>query len=277
MAEAKSSEYKYIDIEKIISERDAGLLNKLPKFIIRIISKIIYQEEANTIINKYSDSSGSEFLENLISEFDIKLEIDGIENLPENPKCFFVANHPFGFVDGLILTYIVSGKYGALKAIANDAFMFVPQLHPFIVAVNVFEGSSKEYLRALEQTYGQLIPITHFPAGIVSRPLHGKIQDSAWQKSFITKSISYGRDVVPIFFHGTNSKLFYRINRVRRFLGIKANIELMLLPREMFHKRGETIKVTIGKVIPYQSFDKTLTHPQWAQKVRSSVYNLADL
>ncbi|MDP3452445.1 MAG: 1-acyl-sn-glycerol-3-phosphate acyltransferase [Bacteroidales bacterium] len=274
MAEASKNNHKYIDIEKIISERNAGLLNKLPGFVIKIISKIIYQEEANAIINKYSDSSGAVFLQNLINEFDIKLDIVGLENLPENRKSFFVANHPFGFVDGLILTYIVSGKYGELKAIANDAFMFVPQLHPFIVAVNVFEGSSKEYLRALEQTYGESIAITHFPAGIVSRPLNGKIQDSQWQKSFITKSITYKRDVVPIFFHGSNSKLFYRINRVRRFLGIKANIELMLLPREMFKKRGETIKVTIGEVIPYQTFDKTASHPQWAQKVRSIVYSL---
>jgi len=60
----------------------------------------------------------------------------------ENGKCFFVANHPFGILDGLILTYTVSQKYGTLKAIANDSFAFVPQLRPFVAAVNVFGKSS---------------------------------------------------------------------------------------------------------------------------------------
>jgi putative hemolysin len=276
MAEPNNKEHKYIDIEKIISERNAGLLNKLPKFVIRIISKIVYQQETNQLLNKYSNSVGAEFLENVIKEFNIKLEIEGLENLPQNRKCFFTANHPFGFADGLIITYLVSRRYGELKAIANDAFMFVPQLHPFIVAVNVFEGSSKDYLRALEQTYREDIAITHFPAGIVSRRRDGKIQDLPWQKSFITKAISNQRDVVPIFFHGTNSRLFYLINSIREFLGIKVNIELMLLPREMFLKRGKTIKVTIGKPISYKYFDKTHSHFEWAQIVRSMVYKMGE-
>jgi putative hemolysin len=267
---------KYIDIEKIIRARNAGLLNKLPKFIIKIISGIVYQDEVNRIMNKYSNLIGPDFLKAIIEEFNIKLEIEGIENLPQNKRCFFVANHPFGFADGLVLTYIVSGKYGELKAIANDAFMYVPQLHPFIVAVNVFEGSSKEYLIALDKTYRDDIAITHFPAGIVSRKQKGKIQDFPWQKSFITKAISCERDIVPIFFHGYNSKLFYRINTIRKFLGIKANIELMLLPREMFKKRGETIKVTIGRSIPFTTFDKSCSHFEWAQRVRSIVYNLGE-
>ncbi|MDP3437257.1 MAG: 1-acyl-sn-glycerol-3-phosphate acyltransferase [Bacteroidales bacterium] len=274
MAESNNKEHKYIDIEKIISERNAGLLNKLPMFVIRIISKIVYQQETNQLLNKYSNSVGAQFLENVIKEFNIKLEVEGLENLPENRKCFFTANHPFGFADGLIITYLVSKRYGALKAIANDAFMFVPQLHPFIVAVNVFDGSSKDYLRALEQTYREDIAITHFPAGIVSRRRDGKIQDLPWQKSFITKAISSHRDVVPIFFHGTNSRLFYRINSIREFLGIKTNIELMLLPREMFLKRNKTVKVTIGKPISYELFDKTHSHFEWAQIVRSKVYLL---
>lgn len=265
---------KYIDVEKIISQRNAGLLNKLPKFVLRIISKIVHQDEVNRIMNKYSHLIGPDFLRAVIDEFDIKLDIEGLENLPNNKRCFFVANHPFGFIDGLVLTFIVSGKYGELKAIANDAFMYVPQLHPFIVAVNVFEGSSKEYLMALDKTYKDDIAITHFPAGIVSRKQKGGIEDFAWQKSFITKAVTCERDVVPIFFHGYNSKLFYRINRIRKFLGITANIELMLLPSEMFKKRGEIIKVTIGKTIPFTTFDRSISHFEWAQKVRSIVYNL---
>jgi hypothetical protein len=63
---------------------------------------------------------------------------------------------------------------------------------------------------------------------------------------------------------------------VRQLFGIKINIELMLLPREMFRKRNKTIKVKIGKPIRYQMFDESLSHRDWAQKVRSHVYELGN-
>jgi putative hemolysin len=179
-------------------------------------------------------------------------------------------------IDGLVLTFIVFNKYGSLKAIANDAFMFVPQLRPLIAAVNVFGHSSKEYVKALNETYNLEIPITHFPAGLVSRLNNGKVQDSAWQKSFIPKSVSSKRDIVPLYFHGRNSCLFYMVFMIRQWFGIKINIELLLLPREMFKKRNKTIKVKIGKPLLYKMFDKSLSYFDWAQKVRSHVYELGN-
>lgn len=271
-----SNEIKYINVEKTIKESNSKLLTKLPGFIVKLIVKIIKQKEINRFLNKHSDSIGRDFLIKIIEEYNIKIEVEGKENLPENGKCIFVANHPFGLIDGLVLTHIVSGKYGSIKAIANDAFMLIPQLHPFIAAVNVFEGSSKEYLKALDETYYTEVPITHFPAGEVSRLYSGKVQDMKWQKSFITKSIASNRDIVPIYFYGRNSNLFYTIFLLRRLLGINVNLELILLPREFFKKRNKTIKVKIGKPIPYQTFDKSLTHWDWAQNVRKRLYSLSD-
>ena len=265
---------KYIDLDKSISELDHGLLKKLPGFVIGILKRIIYQNEVNTILNKIGHFEGLEFLQNLLLEFNITIDVEGLENLPKKKKCFFVANHPFGFADGLVIANIVAGKYGTFKAIANNTFMYVPQLHPFIAAIDVFEGSTKEGLRALELIYSQDLAITHFPAGIVSRKINGKIEDYEWQKSFIKKAIVYERDVVPIFFHGKNSNLFYNIFRIRSFFHIKTNLELMLLPSELFSKKGSTIKVTIGKPISYKLFDKSKTHYDWAQWVKSKVYEL---
>ena len=262
-----SNEIKYINVEKTIKESNSKLLTKLPGFIVRLIVKIIKQKEINRFLNKHSDAVGRDFLIKIIEEYNIKIEVEGKENLPENGKCIFVSNHPFGLIDGLVLTYIVSEKYGSLKAIANDAFMLIPQLHPFIAAVNVFEGSSKEYLKALDETYYTEVPITHFPAGEVSRLYKGKVQDTKWQKSFITKSITSNRDIVPIYFYGRNSNLFYTIFLLRRLFGINVNLELILLPSEFFKKRNKTIKVKIGKPIPYQTFDKSLSHWDWAQKI----------
>ncbi|MCK9627473.1 MAG: 1-acyl-sn-glycerol-3-phosphate acyltransferase [Bacteroidales bacterium] len=265
---------KYIDIKRILAGSGSKRLNSLPDFITRIIAKIICQDEMNRIMNKFRDKIGNEFLPEVINELKINIEVTGIENLPENGRCFFVANHPFGILDGLILTRIITRKYGSVKAIANEAFLYVPQLRPFIAAVNVFEGSPRDYLQALEEVYQQDVPISHFPSGEVSRRYHGKFQDCDWQKSFITKSVSSQRDVVPIRFEGRNSNLFFFIYIFRNLFGIKANIELILLPSELFRKKGQTIRVIIGKPIPWKTFDKTHSHFEWAQRVKDVVYSM---
>lgn len=267
---------KYIDVTKSIKESNSKLLTKLPPFVIRIISKIVKEKELNEVLNKYSDDIGGDFLKNILKEFNITLEIEGLENLPDNEKCFFASNHPFGIIDGLILTSIVNNKYGHLKAIANDAFDFIPHLKPFIISVNVYGQSSKKHITALENTYQSNIPITHFPAGAVSRITSGKVQDEAWKKSFIKKAIEHKRDIVPFYFHGKNSNLFYSIYRIRQWFGIDQNIELMLLPSEMFKKRNKTIKVTIGKPIRHSSLDNTTSNEEWAQKIRNQVYQLGE-
>ena len=268
--------HKYIDLDKTIKEQEGGILKKLPRFVINIIKRIIHQEEANRIFNKISCYHGVEFLENMLSEMDIEVDILGLENLPENKKCFFACNHPYGFADALIINKIIAEKYGSVKVIANDVFLFLPQLHEYIAPVNVFDGATKDNLRTLDLLYSQEIPVVHFPAGIVSRKIKGKVEDYKWQKSFVKKAIEHERDIVPIFFHGQNSSLFYTIFLIRSFLGIKANIELMLLPDEFARKKHTTIKVSIGKAISYKQLDKSRTHNDWAQWVRSKAYELGN-
>jgi putative hemolysin len=265
---------KYINIATFINESNTIKLKRLPGFIIKWIEKIIRQDEMNQILTKYSDYQGLDILTKIIEELNIKIEVDGKENLPENSRCFFLSNHPFGLIDGLVLTKIVGDKYHVLKSIGNEAFMYVPHLRPFIAAVNVFGKNSKEYITALENIYDSDVPITHFPSGEVSRLYNGKIQDCQWHKSFITKAVSHKRNIVPFYIYGRNSRFFHFISFVRRVLGIKSNIEFIMLPREMFRKRNKTIRIKIGKLIPYQKFDKSFSHWEWANEVRKYVYDL---
>lgn len=264
----------YINIHRLIKASDSKQLKRLPNFIIYLIQLIIRQNEINRILSAHADYEGVEFLSKIIDDLNIKIEIDGIENLYENGKCFFVANHPFGFVDGLVLTKTVGDKYGDFRAIGNEVFRLIPHLNSKIAAVNVFGKNPKQYIMDLEKVFASDLPITHFPAGLVSRIKHRKVEDSDWQKSFVAKAIKHQRNVVPIYFHGRNSRLFYIIYLGRKALGIKTNLELVLLPHEIFNKKNKTIKVSIGSPMPYQSFDNTKTHFDWAQYVKQQVYTL---
>lgn len=269
-----SSSREYINIQKLINESDSKFLKRMPFFMVWLIKVIIRQNEINRILNKYEDYEGIDFISKLIKELNIKVETEGEDNLPENGRCFFVANHPFGFADGLILTHTIASKYGDFRAIGNEVFTFIPHVKPIIAAVNVFGANPKIYLLELEKVFASEMPITHFPAGLVSRIINGEVKDMEWQKSFITKSITYQRKIVPLFFYGRNSKLFYFIYIARNALGIKTNIELVLLPYEFFNKRNKTLKVKIGTPIHFQTFDSSRTHFEWAQYVKGQVYNL---
>ncbi len=110
----------------------------------------------------------------------------------------------------------------------------------------MYGQSSKEHITALENTYQSNMPITHFPAGAVSRITAGKVQDDVWKKSFVKKAKQHKRDIVPFYIHGKNSNLFYSVYRIRKWFGISQNIELVLLPGEMFKKRNKIIKINIG-------------------------------
>ena len=196
---------EYINIQKLIKESDSKKLKRMPLFMVWLIEVIIRQNEINRILNKYAGYEGVDFLPKIIEELNIKLEIEGKENLPENGKCFFVANHPFGFVDGLILTNAVAQKYGNFRAIGNEVFTLVPHIKPIVAAVNVFGTNPRRYLLELESVFASDLPITHFPAGLVSRVRKGKIEDSHWEKSFITKAVEHKRDVVPCLLYTSPS------------------------------------------------------------------------
>ena len=72
------------------------------------------------------------------------------------------------------------------------------------------------------------------------------------------------------------SDLFYNIASIRRLLHMKSNLEMFLLPHEMFNKTGSNIKVVFGSPIAFTTFDRNRTHLEWAQQVRKLVYLIGE-
>jgi putative hemolysin len=115
--------------------------------------------------------------------------------------------------------------------------------------------------------------IITFPAGLCSRKNKNEICDLEWRKMFIVKAKEYMRNVVPVHFEGKNSNLFYNLANIRKSLGIKFNLEMLLLPRELFKAKGSTFTICFGKPIPWQTFDSSKSPQQWADWVKQMVYN----
>jgi len=113
-----------------------------------------------------------------------------------------------------------------------------------------------------------------FPAGLCSRKHNGVIRDQEWKKTFLVKSIQSQRDIVPIHFEGQNSDFFYRLANINKLLHIKFNIAMLYLSDEMFKNKNKKFVVTIGKPIPWQTFDNSKKMSEWAQHVQDIVYSL---
>lgn len=94
------------------------------------------------------------------------------------------------------------------------------------------------------------------------------------EENLYNKSIQTQRDIIPIHFEGQNSEFFYRLANINKMLGLKFNIAMLYLSDEMFKNRNKTFKVTIGKPIPWQTFDNSKKPAEWAQYVKELVYTL---
>ncbi|MGQ1910923.1 1-acyl-sn-glycerol-3-phosphate acyltransferase [Marinifilum sp. RC60d5] len=276
MQKNNSNNYLKIDIEKVIASKSEKMANLLPGFIIRYLKRIIHQEELNDFLSRNYQKKGIEFADSVLAELDIKFKIEGLENIEENGRYLFASNHPLGGPDGIILISIFGKEFGKIKFLVNDILMNIKNLSDVFIPINKHGGQAKEAAKMLENAYQSDATILTFPAGLVSRKQEGKIEDLSWKKSFIVKSIKHKRDIVPIHIDGRNSNFFYNLANLRKFLGLKTNLEMLYLSNELFKQRGKTFTIRIGKPISYQTFDRSMPYDKWAEKIKRKTYKLAD-
>lgn len=264
-----------IDIDKVLEDKAGKKARRIPRFVVSYLKRIVHQEEINRFLSRVSDKTGVDFLKACMEYLDVKLEVSGLENLPEEGLCTFVSNHPLGGQDGIALGYVLGTHYnGRIKYLVNDLLMNLHGLAPLCIPINKTGAQSRDFPRMVEAGFQSDDHIIMFPAGLCSRRQQGVIKDLPWKKTFITKSVETHRMVVPIHFEGRNSDFFYNLANLCKFLGIKFNIAMLYLADEMYKNRHKTFKVTIGKPISWQVFDKSKSPAEWAEYVRELVYKI---
>lgn len=269
-----SDEPLLIDLDKIIRNQHSKLLRQLPQFVKNYLKNLIRQDEVNRQLLVLKDKYGLEFIQSHIEYLNISVNIKGYENLPESGRFIIVCNHPLGAVDFYAALIACRNKYPVVKALANDILLNFRNLKSLFLPVNAFGRSPEEYHKLINQAYSSDIQIITFPSGEVSRKRNGEIKDGEWHRSFVRNAIEHKRDVIPFYIHAKNSNRFYRWGNYRKKLGIKVNLELFLLPDELFKQKDKTIELVIGKPIPFQYFNDSKSHLEWAQVVKEEVYAL---
>ncbi len=265
---------KVIDVELALQEKIPDIYKKIPGVLIRLMEKVIRQADMNRMIHESSHLNGIPLVDWVLDQFGVNIVVKGKKLIPKKGRYIYPANHPIGSLDGLAIVSVVAKIHPLIKFVANDLLRVIKGFDSISLYIARFGQINRRNAILINKTLASEAQLLVQPAGTVSKRNPVKIRDLAWNKFFIHKAIQYKRDVIPIHVQARNSRLFYNIASFRKIFRIKSNLEMFLLPREMFNKSGKTITITFGIPIAYKTFDDSRTHLEWAQKVREYVYVL---
>jgi 1-acyl-sn-glycerol-3-phosphate acyltransferase len=265
---------KVIDVELALQEKIPDIYKKIPGVLIRLMEKVIRQDDMNRMIHESSHLNGIPLVDWVLDQFGVNIVVKGKKLIPKKGRYIYPANHPIGGLDGLAIVSVVAKIHPLIKFVANDLLRVIKGFDSISLYIARFGQINRRNAILINKTLASEAQLLVQPAGTVSKRNPVKIRDLAWNKFFIHKAIQYKRDVIPIHVQARNSRLFYNIASFRKIFRIKSNLEMFLLPREMFNKSGKTITITFGIPIAYKTFDDSRTHLEWAQKVREYVYVL---
>lgn len=265
---------------EIISKKDFESATKLDKLMLpglaNLLMEVMKINDVNKLYSQFHELEGLDFVDGILNSLGIKIEIDEKElnNIPKEGAFIAIANHPYGGVEGLILLKILCMQRPDVKLMANFLLKKIPNLSDYFIAVNPFENvKNASSISGLKTTLEQLQqgnPIGIFPAGEVSayNSKTQKVMDKQWSP-VVGKIISKaGVPVLPIYFHGNNGLLF-------NLLGfIHPTLRTARLPYELFNKKGYTIKMRIGKSIPFDEIKNLSSQNKVIPYLRARTYAL---
>lgn len=278
----ENEEILQINLDDIIRRRAPKAYRRVPRFAIAAVEKIICQEKLNRLLAANYHLKGVDFSHGILDYLGIKVDVKGVENLPapgdsEAWRVIFASNHPLGGLDGMALIDLLGSRAPErqIRFIVNDLLMNIPPLQSVFMPVNTMSGrQSRQGAERIDGVMQSNVPVAIFPAGLCSRLVDRRVQDLRWNKMFVAKALQYHRDIIPIHFEGRNSSFFYKFAKLRKMMRIPVNLEMSLLPREVFRNEQATFTITIGRRLNWQSLGHLREADLKAQQLRELVYAL---
>jgi putative hemolysin len=239
---------------------DEALLGTLGPFTRAAARRLIDWPELQAIQQDiHSRTARLGFLPAVLDTLDVRLEVspEDIARIPRTGPVVVVANHPFGILEGLALLRLLSSVRPDVRVIANSMVVALSGMADGIIPVDVFaapgvapanHSALREAVRFL-RSGGMLLT---FPAGEVAhlQPPSFRVADPAW-KSSVAGIIRLGRAaVLPVFFPGANGPAFQVLGLLHPML------RTLMLPRELLRKRGSTLQMRVGSLLPRQMLEQ---------------------
>lgn len=225
-------------------------------------------------------SSADAFWEAALDQLDVTLNVapsDPATVLPSEGPVVVVANHPFGVLDGLAICHLVSQVRSDFRILVNSVLCRDERVAHHFLPID-FSGSGAAHdlnVRSVKAAFGQLHDdgvVVVFPAGGVAtaaRPL-GPVNELSWKPLVARLIRKREASVLPIYFHGHNSRLFQIVSQM------SLTLRLSLLLREALQKEGDTLSVRLGAPIPYADLPRAASPEELTDWLRTRTLGLTD-
>lgn len=202
----------------------------------------------------------------------------GISQIPKDGPLVIVANHPFGVLDGIVISYIIAQVRSDFLVLTNSVLYQVPEIEAQLLPVDFSEDrgalmTNLQTRRSAREHLAKGGALVVFPGGAVStvpRPHHKRAIDPRW-KSFTAQLIVRSKAAVtPIFFDGQNSRLFQLASHLSQTL------RLSLLFNEVSRRIGTRVQIVIGGTMAFDALPNFENGQELADKLRALTYALED-
>ena len=254
----------------------------LKRAIIRLIEQATGQKLLKKLYFDYRAHANEEpnFFKGALDrlKLDVRFDKAMLDRAPKEGPVVFVANHPYGVLDGLVICWLVSQVRQDFIVLTNAVLLRAPEIRPYVLPVD-FAGTpeatqinitTREATRKHLEKGGAVVV---FPAGGVSTaPDRFGLKpavDAPWQP-FTAQIIQRSKaTVVPICFGGQNSRIFQIASHMSQTL------RLSLIFREVKNRMGTVLPVAIGAPIPYEDIKDITDRKVLANFLMDHTYALA--
>jgi len=225
-----------------------GRTGVVPRFLADCAMRALGLRRLNRLYAEtFADDEGS--AGDLLARLDVKYTVCDKDrsNIPATGGAVFIANHPTGMLDGILLLDLIGGVRPDVKFMGNFLLDRIAPLRKYFITVDPFDSADvRRNLRGVREAIrhvrsGGVLVI--FPAGEVAAWHSGRVKDRLWPESIIRFIRSVDAPVVPICIEARNSR-FFRAAGV-----VHPKLRTALLPRQLLNKRGVTVNINVGSAI----------------------------
>lgn len=218
--------------------------------------RMLDYRKARQMADAIAPMPGRAALEAVSDLLSLKVDIAGLERIPERGRLILIANHPTGIADGVAVYDAVKGLRPDICFYANsDAHRVSPGFGEVLIPVEWVEAKrTRERTRATLALTREAMeaerPLVIFPAGRLARQgKDGRLAESPWMPSAVSLARKYEAPIVPIHVDGPWSTLFHFFHRFSN------ELRDITLFHELLNKRGRAFRLQVGPPIPPDRLD----------------------